>query len=143
MNAVLYVSDSLLEAPQISASLRLIQNVSLSRNKDLGLTGVLIATPRHFVQFLEGGTSALEAVMNSIKADGRHHNVTIADMPRPDGRLFPRWGMACFGESNFVRRYLDPLLVRQPEPLTPVASLVVVSLMGKLVDGLDRRQPVF
>jgi len=48
---------------------------SLSRNRRLGISGILYFDGKHFFQVLEGDADALETVFTSIRADGRHFGV--------------------------------------------------------------------
>ncbi len=73
----LYVSTSTLEVKNASAEVDLIQIAALTRNPELGLTGVLIFSGRHFAQFLEGPGAGLEIMKARI--------VTMVDKVMPVG----------------------------------------------------------
>lgn len=96
-SSVLYLSRSLLPSSGGEDNWLAIQDVSLTRNSDLGLTGLLIVTPDYFTQFLEGEKSSIECVMASIRADPRHTDIfetdTTAKFPTVQ---FPTWRMAGF-----------------------------------------------
>eukprot|EP01035_Chromulina_nebulosa_P009301 gene9301-12562_t len=119
IDSLLYVSRRSPTEALDDTVLEAIELIALSRNSELDLTGVLIATPSHFAQFLEGGRAALDAVMTSIRADARHTEVMVADAPVAGRRLFPAWRMACFGPGNFMSRHVAPMFDRHPTPLSP------------------------
>jgi hypothetical protein len=141
--ALLYVSRSLLPASLDNEQLIDIQAVSLARNSQLDLTGVLIATPVFFTQYLEGAAPALAAVMGSIRADPRH--TEIAEMqpaPRAAAR-FPAWRMACFPPGSFTSRHLEPILARHHGALAPADADALLAFMTDLTTGFPYAPPTF
>lgn len=134
IGSLLYVSRRLTVDSADESELQAIELISLTRNSTLNLTGVLIATPDHFAQFLEGDTAAIETVMTSVRADPRHTEVVVANMSPLGRRLFPAWRMACFGPGNFMSRHVSPMIDRHPEQLSPAEAGSLISLMTKLVD---------
>lgn len=131
-SSVLYISRSQLPPPQSKEQWHEIQNVSLARNSMLDVTGVLIATPDLFAQFLEGSTPALQEVMASILADSRHSDVVVAQ-PAPFAiRRFPRWRMGCFGPGTFVSRHLQPTIQRHHRSMTISDASAFVEFLQSL-----------
>lgn len=143
IHSIFYVSKSRLQMPADRGQLEKIQITSILRNSAADVTGVLIATPDHFAQFIEGARSAIDAIMASILVDDRHSEVTVTETAQPDGRLFPTWSMACFGPGNFVSRHVQPLLERYHAglPLAEVEKLI--SFIGKLAGTSRKALPGF
>ncbi|OZC01725.1 BLUF domain-containing protein [Rubricoccus marinus] len=88
-------------------SLRALTVRAAQRNKELGVTGVLLhgvhehlpEIPGAFLQWIEGPEEAVRKLFESISDDPRHQNVeTIAEGPLAklagtNQRLFPDWDM--------------------------------------------------
>jgi hypothetical protein len=80
------ISDDMLEA--ILASSR--------RNNDrAGLTGLLVAGRRRFLQAVEGPEQAVLDTYARIKGDTRHHALVLLTGRGVDSRAFGKWSMAC------------------------------------------------
>lgn len=67
---------------------------SVSNNRRDHITGCLAQPDGHFVQVIEGAKSKVDALMDRIKADARHENVTILGEWTVQNRLFRGWAMA-------------------------------------------------
>ena len=84
--------------------LRAILHVARGRNADAGLTGCLHFEDGMFFQWLEGPQSMLEQVILSIRADQRHHSLTVLSEGFQDARRFGDWSM------RFSERHQGSLL---------------------------------
>ncbi|ELR73320.1 hypothetical protein C900_04172 [Fulvivirga imtechensis AK7] len=67
-------------------------------NHDDDITGVLLYSKTHFVQYLEGAYKKIIALYDKIKEDQRHKNVVMITSGKLDSRIFPSWQM---GARNF------------------------------------------
>ncbi len=77
---------------------------SLNNNR-LGLTGVLISVHEYFFQILEGQPSVVDSLLDKIRADGRHRDLTVLSAEYGlSERLFTDWGMrtVCLNEDSGV-----------------------------------------
>lgn len=65
-------------------------------NQAAGLTGLLVFDGHHFVQYLEGATPALQALVPRLARDERHSLFTplLPLAPLPGPRRFQNWSMA-------------------------------------------------
>jgi hypothetical protein len=63
------------------------------RNERLGITGLLLYTPSHFIQVLEGVDNAVTTTVSRIGQDARHSNLRIVDDREVDDREFGAWAM--------------------------------------------------
>jgi hypothetical protein len=63
------------------------------RNEREGVTGLLLYTPSHFIQVLEGNAPAVDAVLARIQRDPRHSHVRVIDDREVDEREFTQWAM--------------------------------------------------
>lgn len=64
------------------------------RNNDkLDITGVLLYSDTHFVQYLEGVYKEIMNLYDKIKGDNRHKNVVLITTGNIKERTFPSWEM--------------------------------------------------
>ena len=64
-----------------------------ARNAAAGITGMLIYTEGHFLQYIEGPQSEVEALFTRIERDPRHHGMLrIFEGPQAR-RIFTEWSM--------------------------------------------------
>jgi len=96
ISRLLYTSRSCL----VPAELTVEQQVSnmaaraAMRNKELGITGVLVFVEDQFIQLLEGEGPAVEQVFERICCDFDHAQVRLVDLVGVKDRMFGRWHMA-------------------------------------------------
>lgn len=102
MYSLLYVSTRRMTPDVGSRDVEDIVTVSRSRNRSLGITGALVATPTHFAQILEGSIEAIDTVMASIRRDHRHYDIIAAPIEQKARRDFHRWSLAYHGESTYM-----------------------------------------
>lgn len=109
MQTFLYVSRNLLGADSNDQMLD-IRARSLARNSQWELSGMLVATPAHFVQVIEGPDESVKALVEILASDTRHADlVTLDDRPIAR-RAFRRWTMLTFMAGGFLERYLEPAI---------------------------------
>jgi hypothetical protein len=66
---------------------------SVERNRQAGLTGLLLYTPSHFIQVLEGEPAAIASTYFRISKDARHTQLRVIDDSEVDAREFGAWAM--------------------------------------------------
>lgn len=136
--SIFYVSRSRLAYPRDRDEFVDIQMTSLARNSTLDLTGVLIATPRHFAQFLEGEADAVAATLDVIRRDPRHHAIALAPRFAFATTLFPTWRMACFAPGTFVSRHVEPIIARNyPQPTAEATHRILTFMRETAPDYVD------
>ena len=67
--------------------------VSRDRNAQQDVTGMLLYVDLQFIQTLEGEERAVNATMERIRADPRHHSVDVTLVDEIEGRSFVGWSM--------------------------------------------------
>lgn len=77
-----------------SAELREMLTKSNKRNKEAGITGMLLYKDGHFMQVLEGTEEAVSATFSRINKDTRHHGIIVLVKGAVEERRFPGWSMA-------------------------------------------------
>jgi hypothetical protein len=78
-------------------------------NHEHGITGILCTSAQSgvFLQVLEGGRAAVNALYAMIVADPRHRDITLLDYAEVTERKFPCWRM---GSVNLNRVNLGTVL---------------------------------
>jgi hypothetical protein len=64
------------------------------RNKEAGITGMLLYKDGQFMQVLEGPEEAVKATFDRISRDSRHHGIIVLVKGAVEERRFPGWSMA-------------------------------------------------
>lgn len=70
-----------------------ILNSCKRNNSDKDITGVLLYSKTHFVQYLEGDYRKILSLYDNIKEDVRHKNVVMISSGPIGERSFPSWQM--------------------------------------------------
>lgn len=70
-----------------------ILEASRQNNQRLNVTGVLLCTPNHYIQFLEGEEKVVMDLFAKIEKDKGHYNVKLRHSAVVDQRQFPDWAM--------------------------------------------------
>jgi class 3 adenylate cyclase len=100
---VMYVST--MHAHFTDEEITELGRLSSLNNNRLGLTGVLISVHDYFFQILEGPEAVLDQLLDKIRMDPRHRDLTILSVEYglPE-RLFTDWGMrtVCLNEESGV-----------------------------------------
>ena len=127
--SLLYVSKSCLRLPQEEGRVADIVAVSRRRNVALEVTGALMFVETHFAQVLEGPGAAVTTLMDSIRADPRHTNLTVIDTETLVRRRFARWTMAYAGPRMLVEAQIVPVLALAAGHGSPFAPGDLIALM--------------
>lgn len=90
-------------AAEAFSEVQAIVRVSVGNNAACGISGALMFTEEHFVQYLEGPTSALRKLLLALRADERHANLRLLFDRPVEERLFGPWALAYYGPPDFVR----------------------------------------
>ncbi|WP_242096918.1 MULTISPECIES: BLUF domain-containing protein [unclassified Sphingomonas] len=91
MKRLLYISTT--RTPLDDTTLESILTASRRNNARVGVTGMLVAGGRRFLQALEGEESAVDTVYARIARDERHHAIVLLSQDRIETRSFEAWSM--------------------------------------------------
>ncbi|MFN3172041.1 MAG: BLUF domain-containing protein [Hyphomicrobiales bacterium] len=82
-------------SPQIDPQeeLRRIHAESNNNNPRLNITGVLLSTKNHYIQFIEGEEKVVMDLFAIIEKDKGHYNLKVRRSAVLDERHFPEWSM--------------------------------------------------
>ena len=107
-------------------SVQCILNTATKKNPTRGITGFLAFNEGNFLQVIEGGTSAINLLFNSIYCDQRHHGVHLISFCEIAERQFPHFAMGDCNletvDSSAIERYVDSA-VFEPANLSATAAL--------------------
>lgn len=70
-----------------------------SRNRDAGVTGMLLYERGRYLQTLEGPPDGLEKIWSSVRNDSRHTDIEVLTQHFVPARLFSEWDMLLYGRS--------------------------------------------
>lgn len=91
LSNLVYVS---LRTPQCTeAEIDKILASCKKNNVSSDITGVLLYSNTHFVQYIEGENDEIMALYDKIKPDPRHKNPIMVSLTAIENRTFPSWQM--------------------------------------------------
>lgn len=108
-----------------------IVNVARVTNAESGITGVLCYGDNVFLQLLEGGRAAVNALYARILADPRHQDVTLLHYEEITERKFGSWTM---GQVDVTRLNASTLLKYSDTPKLDPFSLSGAASVALLND---------
>ena len=76
------------------AGLQALLATSVRRNREQGITGMLLYAHGGYMQLLEGEERAVKALFERIRRDERHRRVTVLVQGPVGERTFADWAMA-------------------------------------------------
>ncbi|MGH1335451.1 MAG: BLUF domain-containing protein [Aureispira sp.] len=76
-----------------SRAMEHILTTARKKNEVLDITGILVHTPRLFMQYIEGPTPNICHLFNKIKLDHRHQGILLCHFSPIEQRIFPDWKM--------------------------------------------------
>lgn len=106
--------------------IRQIRGAAEVAHRHADLTGLLVYTGAHFFQVIEGGAPDVEALMQRIRADTRHHSLRVlAQQPVPM-RSYDAWRFLVLDNLDLVDE------VQALHSLQQVSAQQVEDLAGRL-----------
>jgi hypothetical protein len=106
MKSILYVSESNIGFSHAKDRLSNIVEYSRWWNGSVGITGALVFTEKHFVQFIEGSDEAIDDMLIKLNSDARHMNVVVIESVERHSRYFEEWDLAYSGPDDYIDRKL-------------------------------------
>ena len=103
MLQLIYVSSA---SPGTPADPANILTVSDTNNRRDGLTGLLYADGRRFLQVLEGEPDRVARTFDRIQADPRHRAIVVLSRREIDEREFGNWSMARIAPGEAAEAFI-------------------------------------
>lgn len=102
LSCLIYTSEKSLKCT--TQDVYTILEKARENNKVIGVTGVLLHSETKFMQYIEGGRTAIFNLYDKIKNDTRHTNVVMLKTFQIEKRLFPSWemGSRSVDETYFI-----------------------------------------
>lgn len=118
MHRLIYISST--RTPFSASDLETILTISRRNNAAVGVTGLLVAGGRRFLQVLEGSEDAIERVFQRIRQDNRHHAIVTLSKSEIDAPSFGEWSMGYVAGSAAAgsAATLPETVARLLEPVT-------------------------
>jgi class 3 adenylate cyclase len=139
MKRVTYVSklNALLSEEDIIE----IGRLASLNNQKLDVTGILISVHGYFFQILEGEEKIVDELVEKIKRDSRHNEITILSAETGcEERLFTDWGMktVALNESNdLMLLAISMMLQNIAQSYSTIGRYTQPALLKFLMDGVD------
>jgi len=114
-----------------AADLKKLLLAARLRNKEVGVTGMLVFHDGVFLQALEGEKRAVNEIFARIRNDRRHRDVVVLHRgPGPEQRVFGEWsmGFADFtGAADILKGFVR---LNEQLPLKDLDSAAAVELLS-------------
>lgn len=110
---IIYVST--MHAPLSDEEIIELGRLASLNNRQSGVTGVLISVHDYFFQILEGEATVLDALLEKIRHDPRHRDLTVLSAEYGlNERLFSDWGMRtiCLNEDSGILMQAMRMMLR-------------------------------
>jgi hypothetical protein len=129
LHSLVYVSSAVRTVSE--ADIRHLLARAQHRNRQCGVTGVLLFDAGNFMQYLEGPEDGLAEVYQHIRRDGLHTGLIEVCTEQPPARLFANWAMgfrsfnaAAFTDDWLRQQVQETRLDRLHPPDAPATSLL-------------------
>ncbi|WP_431312375.1 BLUF domain-containing protein [Sphingomonas natans] len=135
LRSTLYISKSQIVFSELEHRASSIVNFSKSWNAAVGITGALVFTEYHFVQFIEGPAAAVADLLAKLRLDRRHTDMNVIEEAQPLQRQFGKWSLAYSGPDTYIDRELIPLLQSQSVRSRPDTARQLKALLQSMADN--------
>lgn len=98
------------------------------KNAGLGISGLLVFHHRRFMQLLEGDPANVQELMDAIRRDSRHTDVSIVLDQESPRRCMPAWAMAFATSKPLDQGIRDQTFCLSPDE----AKAICASMTGEV-----------
>ena len=110
-------------------------------NQKLDVTGILISVRDYFFQILEGEEKTVDNLVEKIRRDSRHHDITILSSETGcEERLFTHWGMktVALNESNDLMLFAISMMLQNiAQSYNMIGHYTQPALLKFLMEGVN------
>lgn len=115
---------------------------SIRWNRSVGITGVLIYSGGYFSQYLEGMQHDVDALVDRIRSDPRHHSLRVMNTAVRTERLCSEWSLAYAGDAGFVQKEVTRLFsAAQTRNCRTNAATRMIDMMQDFLAMRGKRGP--
>ncbi len=105
---------------------------AVKRNKEKGITGMMVYDGHRFLQCIEGDETVIDALLEKLREDTRHHSLHFNGIEFDENRLFANWNMGYVNNSKEIHKIMHAVTgneIFSPETLNyPDAKLILWEL---------------
>lgn len=141
LHRLIYVSRQVTDPTLLDETLADIISASIRNNRQVALTGLLLAHEGHFVQVLEGPAEAVMNTYRRIIDDPRHEATKVLAAAPAEARAFGSWNMCARRLSPSDDAILATLGRRgrsEPEAMSGPSALRLLKAVGAIQDETQR-----
>ncbi|TQV72297.1 BLUF domain-containing protein [Aliikangiella marina] len=80
-----------------------------AKNKELGITGVLVYYNQQFMQLIEGCSNAINPLFQSICHDARHYDIKLVSYTELEQRSYNDWEMGYVDPKTVSNSFLSEI----------------------------------
>jgi hypothetical protein len=102
-----------------------------------GVTGLLIFNGTRFVQVIEGGESAIDDLVERLRADDRHSAFEIRDERIVAERAFPDWSMELVTVSARYFEAKEEIAKALPTGLSPAVRELILNMARRIAAPVE------
>jgi hypothetical protein len=106
------------------------------KNKLEGISGMLISSPKFYIQIIEGDREAVNTLFNKICNDPRHTKPTIVRYCETRSREFEDWSMLHISFNELQSHFVAAIIKHEhitPERLSGVSALSVIRRLAAII----------
>ena len=105
---------------------------AVKRNKEIGITGMMVYDGKYFLQCIEGDETVVDELWQKLTKDTRHHSLYINGTEFDEKRLFRDWNMGYMNNRHEIQKMIQSVTgndVFSPETLNYAhAKLLLLQL---------------
>jgi hypothetical protein len=135
LTRLIYASQATLEGRDLNDEVRRILIASMSRNRQVDVTGLLLSHAGWFMQVLEGPAADVRETYGRVSKDRRHTAIRLIDVGPAETRLFRDWNMCerrlTATEAPFLSRIGQAVEFR-PDQINAEDALALLTMVGRV-----------
>lgn len=86
---------------------------AVTKNQEDEITGMLVYDGHSFLQCIEGSELAIDALLQKLRTDQRHHSLHISGEEYDEKRLFSNWNMGYMNNSHEIQEMIRKVTGRE------------------------------
>lgn len=83
-----------------------ILKVAVEKNKEFGISGLLVFDGETFIQCIEGESKNIDQLFENLSKDDRHSDINLLGQKEVDTRDFESWSMGYIKDIEAVKKLI-------------------------------------